>query len=85
MIHNKQVGAITNLQSGGAKSRGIKEAMKQLWPDGIPKGLSAKDRNNAIIDQLIANGSSVPKNPISCPRQMSFSRRPKVKLIAKYE
>ena len=62
MIHDEQVGAITNLR--GAKSRGIEEAMKQLWPpDGIhPKGLSAKDRNNKVRNQLIRNGSSVPKS-----------------------
>jgi hypothetical protein len=42
MIHDEQAGAITKLQSGGAKSRGIKEAIKQLWPDGIPKGLSVQ-------------------------------------------
>ena len=64
MIHDEQVGAITNLKSGGAKSRGIEEAMNQLWPDGIlPKGLSAKDRNKMIITQMIANGSSVSKSP----------------------
>jgi hypothetical protein len=64
MIHDEQVSAAPNLESGGAKARGITEAIKQLWPEcRIPKGLSAKERNNKIIDQLRHNGSSVPKNP----------------------
>ena len=47
----------------GAKTRGIAQAIGQLWPNGIPKGLSAKDRNRAVIDWLGANGSSVPLSP----------------------
>jgi hypothetical protein len=47
----------------GAKTRGIAQAIGQLWPKGIPKGLSAKDRNRAVIDWLRANGCSVPTSP----------------------
>lgn len=47
----------------GAKTRGIAEAINQLWPDGIPTGLSAKERNNAIINCLRDKGYSVPGNP----------------------
>src|SRR5262249_28942467 len=47
----------------GAKMRGIGEAIDQLWPSGIPKGLSAKDRNRAIIEWLSSNGCSLPTNP----------------------
>jgi hypothetical protein len=46
----------------GAKTRGILEAINQLWPGGIPNGLSAKDRNKEIITQLAKNKSSVPQN-----------------------
>jgi hypothetical protein len=46
----------------GAKSWGILEAINQIWerPAKIPKGLSAKERNNKIIAKLRSNGSSVP-------------------------
>jgi hypothetical protein len=44
----------------GAKTRGIVGAIKQLWPDGIPKSLTAKDRDQAIIEQIKRNEGSVP-------------------------
>jgi hypothetical protein len=47
----------------GAKSRGIAEAIKKLWPNGLPKGLSAKDRNNEIIKWLTDARYSLPTNP----------------------
>jgi hypothetical protein len=47
----------------GAKSRGIAEALKKLWPNGVPEGLSAKDRNRAIIRWLGDAGYSLPTNP----------------------
>lgn len=47
----------------GAKTRGIVEAIGQLWPTGIPQGLSAKERNNAIIEQMKHNKSSIPNDP----------------------
>jgi hypothetical protein len=49
-------------ESIGAKTLGIIEAIKNLWPDGIiPKGLSAKERDDAIkkegpIQQRSATG-----------------------------
>jgi hypothetical protein len=46
----------------GAKSRGVAEAIEKLWPDGLPKGLSAKDRNRAIITWLKDAGYSLPTN-----------------------
>ena len=46
-----------------AKSRGIAEAIEKLWPNGVPKGLSAKDRNTAIIKWLRDAGYSLPINP----------------------
>jgi hypothetical protein len=42
---------------------GAMEAINQLWPDAIPKGLSAKDRNNLIVHQIERNGGSVPTAP----------------------
>jgi hypothetical protein len=59
-IHDEQAGVIPKTKLGGAKSRGIAEAIKQLWPNGIPTGLSAKERDNSISKQLGFNGSSVP-------------------------
>jgi hypothetical protein len=47
----------------GAKARGIEDAINQLWPDEIPKGLSAKDRNRAILDKIKQNGGSIPVDP----------------------
>jgi hypothetical protein len=47
----------------GAKQQGITAALKALWPSGIPTGISAKDRDRQIIDWLIANQCSVPKDP----------------------
>ena len=58
-IPDKQAGEVCRPQSGGALSRGIEEAIDQLWPDGIPKGLRAKDRNELIRKQVILNGGSV--------------------------
>ena len=43
--------------TAGAKTRGVLEAINQLWPQGVPKGLAAKDRNNVIRDQLKKNNS----------------------------
>ena len=49
-------------QSGsGAKTVGIKAAIADLWPDGIPKGPSAKERNNQIVEWLRSHNLSVPK------------------------
>ena len=62
--HDEPARAAPESESGlGAKTRGIAEAINQLWPSGIPKGLSAKDRNNAVIEWLGANGHSLPTNP----------------------
>jgi 7-cyano-7-deazaguanine synthase in queuosine biosynthesis len=62
--HDQPAGAAPKSKSGpGAKTRGIAEAIKQLWHGDIPKGLSAKDRNKAVINWLGANGYSVPTNP----------------------
>jgi hypothetical protein len=47
----------------GAKTRGILEAFEHLWPNEIPKGLSAKDRNKAVLEWLSCNSYSVPINP----------------------
>jgi hypothetical protein len=47
---------------GGAKTRGVEQALHHLWPDKIPEGLSAKERNNIVRDWLAANELSVPND-----------------------
>ena len=44
----------------GAKSRGVLEAMNQVFPDGIPDGVTAKDRDNRVMKWLKENNRSVP-------------------------
>lgn len=46
----------------GAISDGIRLAIKDLWPDGIPDGVRAKDRDNQILDWLKHNNKSIPTN-----------------------
>jgi 7-cyano-7-deazaguanine synthase in queuosine biosynthesis len=62
--HDQPARTSSKSKSGlGAKTRGIAEAIDQLWPKGIPKGLSAKDRNKAVIEWLGSKGYSLPTNP----------------------
>jgi hypothetical protein len=42
---------------------GILEAIRALWPNGIPRGLKAKQRDNQIHKWLKDNGRSVGKDP----------------------
>ena len=56
-------GAPKSVSGPGAKTRGVLEAINELWPDGIPAGLSAKERNNAILVWLRSKGYSIPSNP----------------------
>jgi hypothetical protein len=58
----------------GAKTRGIAQAIGQLWPSGVPEGLSAKDRNKAVIDWLRHQGYSVPGNPERAIQRVLKSR-----------
>ena len=46
----------------GAKTNGITEAIIHLWPQKIPRGLSAKDRDNQVLKYLTENNLSVPAN-----------------------
>jgi hypothetical protein len=59
----------------GAKTRGIAGAIDELWPNEIPKGLTAKDRNRAIIEWLVENGCSVPTNPERAIQRVLKARR----------
>jgi hypothetical protein len=61
----------------GSKTLGILEAIEQLWPDGMPKGLTAKDRNKAILDRLVNNGSSIPRAIERAVQRALRFRRPK--------
>jgi hypothetical protein len=44
------------------RENGVVQAIRDLWPNGIPEGLKAKERNNRIITQLKENGASVPRD-----------------------
>jgi hypothetical protein len=55
--------ALGRVSPQGAKSVGIKQAIGELWPSGIPNGLAAKERNNKIIEWLRKNGCSVSNAP----------------------
>ena len=44
----------------GTKFQGVKEAIRELWHGGVPKGLVTKDRNKKIIEWLKSRGRSVP-------------------------
>jgi hypothetical protein len=61
--------------SAGAKRRGIENAIDRLWPNGSPEGLSAKDRNRAILDQMGRDGSSKPANPERAVQRALRARR----------
>jgi hypothetical protein len=52
-----------------AKTRGIAEAINQLWPNGISKELTAKERDKRIIEWLKDNGYSIP-SPRSIQRAL---------------
>jgi hypothetical protein len=43
----------------GAKLAAIFLAIKTLWPDGVPVGLTTTDRNNRILDFLRADPGSL--------------------------
>jgi hypothetical protein len=61
---------------GGAKTIAIVQAIDQLWPNGIiPKGLSGKDRNKAIISKMKENQSSLPTNPARAIQRVLAKRR----------
>ena len=74
--HVKQASGTPKSKSGlGAKAKGISEAISQLWPN--PKGLSAKNRNNAIIDRMRQNGSSIPNSPERAIQRVLQTRQSK--------
>jgi hypothetical protein len=47
---------------GGAKVRGVEQALDHIWPDKIPEGLSAKERNSTVREWLVAKRLSVPRD-----------------------
>jgi hypothetical protein len=61
----------------GAKTRGITEAIAQLWSNGIPTGLSAKERDRAILSQMESNGSSIPKGAARAIQRVLKAQRTK--------
>jgi hypothetical protein len=75
--YTERVNVVPSLRSGGAKTRGVIQAMDRLWPGGIPKGLSAKDRNKAIRTQLEIDESSIPQDLPRIVQRALKERRPK--------
>jgi hypothetical protein len=61
----------------GAKSQGIAEAIGRLWPDGLPTGLAAKERNQAIIKELGKLGYSIPKDAAKAIQRVLKTRHAK--------
>ena len=59
---------------GGAKTRGVEQALNHFWPDNIREGLSAKERNNTVRDWLVAKRLSVP-NDIAKAIQRALNAR----------
>ena len=57
-----RVEAAALIPKRGAKARGVTEAVNQLWPEGVPKTLTGKERDQAVLRQLKRNGSSIPKD-----------------------
>jgi hypothetical protein len=45
---------------GGTKEQAVLKAIDQIWPGGIPMGLSSKTRNEEIYRQIKNNGGSPP-------------------------
>jgi hypothetical protein len=60
----------------GAKTRGVSKAIDQVFPDGIiPEGLSGKDRNSRIREQMNRDRSSIPKDlPRAVQRELQKRR-----------
>lgn len=46
--------------AAGAKSRVVSQVVAALWPNGIPDGLTIKERNNRIKARAGENNLSVP-------------------------
>jgi hypothetical protein len=46
----------------GAKARGVARAIAELWPNGVPTGISGKERDDAVREKMIGNGDSPPVN-----------------------
>jgi hypothetical protein len=57
---------------------GIVLSIDRLWPDGIPVGLRAKERDKSIAADLKKNGASVPDN-ISRPVQRALREHPRLR------
>jgi hypothetical protein len=61
---NEPTSIVQNFKAGpGAKSLGIEQAIRAMWPKKIPTGLTAKDRNNQIVKWLKEHDCSVPSTP----------------------
>jgi hypothetical protein len=73
---DQQVPAAPDSKSSfGAKSNGIMEALNQLWPDGIPKAVSAKERDRKILEWLREKNYSLPTSPARTIQRVLRKRR----------
>lgn len=50
------------VEQTSAKRAGIQDAVRELWPDGIPKGMTVKERDVAIMTFLEQNGVTAPSS-----------------------
>jgi hypothetical protein len=53
----------------------VLDAIDRLWPDKIPKGLSAKERNQQVLEQLKRDKSSIPKDLAKAVQRALQKRR----------
>lgn len=50
------------VEARSAKRAGIHHALRELWPNGIPKGMTTKERDAAIMAFLEQNGVTAPSS-----------------------
>jgi hypothetical protein len=75
-VVDQQVPAAPDSKSSfGAKTKGIMEALNQLWPGGIPKAVSAKERDRKILEWLREKNYSLPTNPARTIQRALIKRR----------
>ena len=61
----QQKGAATSRRpriGSGAISDGVRLAIDSLWPDGVPEGLRAKERNEQVRQWLKDHNKSIPSD-----------------------
>lgn len=54
--------SLPDAEATSAKRAGIHSAARELWPEGIPKGMTVKERDAAIMAYLERNGLAAPSS-----------------------